>query len=153
MRVWYTVGAYDAVYAEVVVATVIVVEVAAVSVYLHTVLTFRADCLVNEVPDETTLQRGVFADEIPIFLKSAEGVAHCVGIFTLDQGLGYIRFLSIFLHAVISVVHGAEYVGHAVGTRLFILHCTAWVLLLYPFVGISEVRSISRFIAEAPEND
>ena len=72
MRIEHTFGAYETVDAEIVVACVIVVEVAAVCHDGNAVFPFPAHSLINEIPDVSALIFRIFAHEIPIFLEAAE---------------------------------------------------------------------------------
>ena len=74
-------------------------------------------------------------------------------IFTLDQWLLESIILAIFFTAFITVVHWAEDVSLTIATCLFILNRTAWVFSLNPVVSSFEVRTITSFITQRPEDD
>ena len=44
-----------------------------------------AQCLVDEVPDKTTLVFGIASDELPVLLETTHRVAHGVGILALNE--------------------------------------------------------------------
>ena len=153
MRIGHAVGADQTVVAEVLVGSVIVVEVAAIGIDGHAVFAGPADRLVNEIPDVASLIFRILADEVPVFLESALRVTHGVGIFALDQRLGVFGVLGIFLAVLVGVVHRAEYVGLAVDVGLFVLNRARGVLGLYPVVGGLEVGSVAGLVAERPYDD
>ena len=108
MWVRNSVRAHNAVHAEVAVRGVITVEISAISENLHSVFTFGSHCLVYKVPDKTALKRGIFTDEVPVFLEPSHRISHCVGIFTLNKGFVGRFLFCIFFHAVVAVIHRAE---------------------------------------------
>ena len=78
-----------------------------------------ATTLVTFVPDEATLVLGVLAHQVPILLEATLRVAHGVGIFALNEGLGVFRILGIVFAAGIVHVHGTVDVGLAVVAAAF----------------------------------
>ena len=60
---------YKSVVAEVVVGRVIVIEVATECVELSAVFLVPAQALVNEIPDEASLEFRILADEVPLLLE------------------------------------------------------------------------------------
>ena len=71
MRIRHTVGADEAVVAEILVAWVVVVVVAAIHINGLAVLADSVHALVDEVPDESALELWILADKFPIFAESA----------------------------------------------------------------------------------
>ncbi len=113
MRIGNAVGVYEAVDTEIPVGSIVAVEVAAVAIYLNTVFV-GAYCLVDKVPDESALKRGIFSNKIPVLFESTLGVAHCVCVLTLYEWLWHGIFFGIFLHALVVVIHRAENIGESV---------------------------------------
>ena len=110
--------------------------------------------LVDKVPDEAALQRGVLAIEVPVLLHAAHAVAHGVGILTLDEGL--IGVLSATFHLFVTSIHRAADIGvfgFVFIEATLVLHRTAGVVLLNPLVGGDEVGSHAGLVAHAPEDD
>ena len=70
MRVWYAVGADQAVVIEVIVRSVIFVKVASIAVDGYTVFIFPMAGLVDKVPDKSTLIFRVLAGDVPVLLES-----------------------------------------------------------------------------------
>ena len=153
VRVGVAVGANQSVVAEVVVGGIEAVEVTAVGIYFHATFTFPSARLVDEVPDEATLQIRVFANDVPIFFKSALRVAHSVSIFALYERFGSVGASAVVFHAVVVAVHRAIYVGGTFFAGLFKLACTTRVFLFNPLVALFEVRSVARLVTERPEYD
>ncbi len=149
----HSVGRDETVVAEILVGRVGALEVAAVGIYGLPFGSRPAYRLVNEVPDEAALIFGIFAYNVPIFLKSALGVTHCVGILTLYQRLGAGGIGRVFLACVIGIIHGAEYIGQALQAGPFILHGACRVHLLDELVGLFKVRSVAGLVAERPDDD
>ena len=153
VRVGSAVGADETVVVEVVVAGVEAVEVATVSVDGHAAFAFPADALIDEVPDKAALILGILADEVPVLLEAAHGVAHGVGVLALDEGLGLRVIAAVLLAVVGSGVHGAVDVGLAVVAGAFVLYGPTGVLGLDPVVSSFEVRPVAGLVAQAPEDD
>ena len=153
MRIGHAVGTYQSVAVEVVVARVVVVEVATIIIGPLISLAFHAQTLVNEVPDESALILRIFADELPIFLESTARIAHSVRIFALYEGL-LLRFvLRIFLTLSVRPIHRAHDVGILASVGGLPLDGTLTVLLFNPPIGGGKVRSVCRLVAERPVDD
>ena len=164
VRVQLAVRSDDAVAVEVVVARVILVVVAAVGIFnlaqlgvlhvfavdAHRLYGMAVEPLVNEVPVEATLIDRIFPHEVPVFLQIATRVAHRMVVFALYERLGVLFVLAVFLAEVHGVVHRTIYVCAFALASLFILHGTALVLALYPFVCLQEVVAHHGLVAQAP---
>ena len=111
-----------------------------------------AESLVLEVPDAAALVVGVLADEVPVLLEAAEGVAHGVCVLALDEGHGGIVG-AILLAGLVAGVHGAEDVRAAVHAGALVLHGAGGVEGLGPGVGVLEVGTVAGLVAEAPDDD
>ena len=151
MRIEFAVGADEAIVVEVlVIIAVPVVVVAGIGKDFHTVGIFLAESLVYEVPDETTLVLGVLADDVPVLLEVALAVAHSVGILTLEERLLglFVGALTVLLTLLQAEVHGAVEVGVGVPAAALPMYGTAGVELLDPFIGILEVHTLCRLVAE-----
>ena len=151
MGVVATVGSDDTITIEVVVRSGVAAIVTAIGEDLLTLLVGVAEALIYEVPDETTLQSGVFADEVPILLQATNRVTHGVGILALDEG--FVWILSIALHIVVIGIHGATDVAIAGVASLLILCGAATVISFNPIIGSLEVGAITGLITQAPEDD
>ena len=116
-----------------------------------TLLVGVAEALVYKVPNESTLQSGIFADEVPIFFQAADRVTHSVGIFTLDKG--FVRVLTIAFHVVIVGIHGATDVAISCVDGLLILCGSTAVVSFNPVVGSLKVGSVAGFVTQTPEDD
>ena len=125
MRIRLTVRTDQPIVAEVEVAGVKTVEIAAISIDHHPVLAFPAARLVNEVPNESTLVFRIFAYQIPILLEASLRITHGMSIFTLNQRLGLAVILTILDTVFIIIIHRAENVCLSGLMRLLILHRTA----------------------------
>ena len=109
--------------------------------------------LVNKVPDEAALEVGIFAYQVPVFLKSAAGVAHHVCVFALNERLCLRCVLCITLASGLRHVHRAVNVGVVAAVCLLELDWTACVLRLYPLVCGGEVVAVDGLVAERPGDD
>ena len=94
MRIWHTVRTYQTIIAEVLVTGIKLIKVATIAIN-HLAILFPTNRLVNEIPYKATLVLGVFTDDVPILLKTALRVTHCVSIFALNQRFGLRRILTI----------------------------------------------------------
>ena len=153
MRMKRTIRGNDTIAVQAVVCSRIAAKVATIGHNLfacHTALGSHA--LINEVPDESTLVLGVFADQFPVFGKAPHAIAHSVGILTLDERT-WVVALSVAFAVVVVIVHWAEDVGFAILMCLLILYRTGGVDGLDGIVGIFEVFAITSFVTKAPEND
>ena len=171
-----TVGTDDTIAVEVVVAGVYLIVIAAIGVFgSHVsgsglilcgdsvVIGYRAaslevgmtvESLVYEVPVITALKLRILTYEIPVFLEVTTRVAHCVVVFALDQRACVFRIFGVGFAVPRRVVHGTEDVCVGSGlSGLLILHGTALILTLDPFVSSGEIRSVNRFVAQAPHDD
>ena len=111
-----------------------------------------AEGLVHEVPDAAALERRIAAHQVPVLGKTAEGIAHCVRILTLNQRLGRIAG-AVFLTVLVARIHRAVDVGMVVELRPFILHGAGLVEGLRPFVGLLEIGTVAGLVAKAPDDD
>lgn len=68
------------------------------------------DRLVGEVPDEPTLEQRFAVGQVDVAFRSAEGVAHGVGVLAQDEGLGAMG-LEELLHRGGRGVHLAVDIG------------------------------------------
>ncbi len=59
----------------------------------------------------------------------------------------------IFFHPVDAWIHGADYVGVTVFTRLFELYGARTVALLYPVICCMEILAVAAFVAERPDDN
>ena len=71
MRIGYAVGANQTVVVEVIIRSVVFVEVAAIAIDAHSVFVFPVAGLVYEVPDKSALIFRIFADDVPVFFESS----------------------------------------------------------------------------------
>ena len=78
---------HESVVVEIVIRCIVLVVAASVSRGRPAVLLITDDGLVHEVPDKAALVLWIFADKVHILPEAAHGVAHRVGVLTLDQGL------------------------------------------------------------------
>ena len=108
--------------------------------------------LVDEVPDATALEQGVFPEQIPVFFQTTHRITHRMGIFALDQR-PVLRLGGIFLASPVTMVHGAEDVRVPVLFSPFVLDGAGGIELLEPGVGLLEIGACSGFVAEAPDDD
>ena len=138
-----------------VIIAVVVVVISCVGVIFNTVSIFLAQPLVHKIPDESSLEFRIFAHEIPIFLESAAGVAHCVGIFALDERLGVFRSIAerVGFAFVLRQVHRTEDLGIWSLDCPFPVNRAALVLRLDPLESSRKVRSVSCFVTKRPVDD
>ena len=153
MRVRNTIRADQAVIAEVIIASVELIEIAAISIDHFPVLAGPAHGLIHEVPDEAPLIFRVFTDQIPIFLETSLRVTHGMSVFTLYQRLLHGVILAVFSAILVVVIHRAEDIGLSVLSGLFVLYGTAGVFVLDPVVSGLEVRTVSSLVTQGPEDD
>ena len=151
--VGHAVGAYQAVAAEVIIAGVEFVEIAAVGIHHLAVLARPADALVHEVPDEAALILRVFPREFHVFLESSYRITHRVGVLALDEGFLLGVVLAVGGALLVPVVHGAENVRLSFFPGTLVLHGAACVLRLYPLVRGIEVGAVPRLVTQRPEDD
>ena len=152
MRIRHTVGADQSVVVEVIVRTVIFVEVATVAIDIHPVLVLPVARLIYEVPDKPTLVFRILADDVPVFFESAFRVAHGVCVFTLNQRFLNIAF-AVFDTALVAQIHRAINICKFTGACLLVLYGACLVLVLDPSVAFFKVRSHAGFVAQRPEDD
>ena len=153
MRIELPVGSDHAVVTEVLVARVGVVEVAAVGVINFAAAVPPVDRLVRKVPDETALELGHGAVQVPILPEAAFRIAHGVRVFALDERLGLRGILAVLLHIIGAGVHRAEDVGFAVVMGLFVLDRPARIKGADQVVRRFEVGAVARLVAERPHDD
>ena len=154
MRVRHAVGTDNAVAVKVVVGWVVVVVVATIFIYLHAIFVFCAKSLVNKVPDKSALELGVFAHQVPVFLKSARAITHRMVILALYQGARFAVVARVIFAPLVCAIHGTGDVGAGtVYATAFPLHGSAWVVALNPLVCGGEVWPIGRFITQTPRDD
>src|SRR3712207_2444254 len=152
MGIGHAVGTDESVVAEVVVRSVVLVEVASVAVYLYTVFVLPPARLVDEIPDESALILRILAYDVPIFLESSFGVSHRMRVFALDERFVDIAFAIVDASFIVSV-HGAVDVGELTGACLFVLYGSCGVFFFCPRVALLEVRSHTGLVAQRPEDD
>ena len=148
VRIGHTIGVDKSVVAEVVVGSIETVEVASVSIDGYAIFTFPTYRLIDKVPNETTLQVRILADEVPIFLESALRVTHSVRIFTLYQRLRQIVALSVFFHMSVVGIHRTVNIGKFITMCLLVLYGTAGIFRLDPAIGSFEVRAEACFVTK-----
>ena len=167
MRIELTVGTYDSIAVEIVVAGVVFVIVATVGVFYlpqllvahgfcldaHRLLWMAMQCLVDEVPVETALEDGILTHKRPIVAQIATRVAHGVVVLTLYKRLVARRILAVCLAVFHRIIHRAVNIGSITMACLLILHRTALVLTLDPLVSLHEVVAHHGLIAQAPGYD
>ena len=153
MCVRLTVWVDDTITVEVVVAgreTTIVATIGPNLLACHLALATKT--LVDVVPNISSLVLRELTNEVPIFLETADGITHSMGIFALDEWTRIVA-LGITLATTIVVVHRAENIGLAVLSCLFVLHWTRLVVTLNPIVGIFEVLAVACFVTQTPNDD
>ena len=153
MRIETAVRAYQSVVAEIIVGRVIVIEVTAVGVELSAVFLMPAQALVNEIPDEASLEFRVLADEVPVLLEATFGVAHCVSILDENQRLDLGLVLAVFLNLVVRKIHMGIEIGLSVVLCPFVLDYAAGVNSLHEVVCLLEVLAVASLVAERPADD
>ncbi|OAV64901.1 hypothetical protein Barb4_03772 [Bacteroidales bacterium Barb4] len=146
------VGIEKPVIAEVVVGGIVGVEVAAVAEIGFAVRRLGMQGLIDKVPNETALEGGILADEIPIVLEAALRVAHCVGVFAEDKRFGGVAS-GVFFTAFVVQVHRAVDVGEVVLLSLLVLHGTRGVFRFNPLVAGFKVGTETGFVAQRPDNN
>ena len=142
----------DTVVVEVVVGSRITSVVTTISIDHLAVLVIVAQSLVYEVPDKSTLIFRIFAHQIPVFLESTHRVTHSMRILTLDQRT-WIVVLGISFAAAVTVIHRAEDIGLTVVSGTLILYRSAWIISFDYIIRLFEVRTISGFVTQTPEDD
>ena len=152
MRVRNTIRADQAVIAEVIIASVELIEIAAISIDHFPVLAGPAYGLIHEVPDEASLIFRVFTDQIPIFLETTLRVTHGMGVLTLYQRLLHGVVLAVFSAILVVVIHRAEDICLSGLSGLLVLYGTAGILVFDPIVSGLEVRTVSRLVTQGPED-
>ena len=139
MRIELTVGTYDSIAIEIVVAGVVFVIVATISIFYlpqllvahgfrldaHRFLWMAMQCLVDEVPVETALEDGILTHKRPIVAQIATRVAHGVVVLTLYKRLVARRILAVCLAVFHRVIHRTVNIGSITMACLLILHRTA----------------------------
>ena len=154
MRVRYAVGTDNSVAVKVVVGWVVVVVVATIFIYLHAVFILCAKSLVDKVPNKSALELGIFAHQVPVFLKSARAITHRMVVLALYQGARFAVVARVIFAPLVCAIHGAGDVGAGtVYATAFPLHGPAGVVAFNPLVCGGEVWPIGRFVAQTPRDD
>ncbi len=109
---------------------------------------FVAQPLVDEVPDERALSRGIGLDRFPVLAQVAHAVPHGMRVLAKNHGLGG---AAVAPHVVHAVVHVALDVGH--GVVSLVVHETGGILGVYPVRHDLKGRPLPRLVAQGPEQD
>ena len=142
MRIELAVWTYNSVAVEVVVAWVVTVVVATISIfylselligqhfwfYLHWNHDAAMQALIYEVPVETTLEDRVFAYQIPVIFQVTARVTHRMVVLTLYERHLAIWVLAVILAVLYRIIHWAEDVCAFSLASLLILYWAALVL-------------------------
>ena len=153
MRLRHPVSAHQSVVQEVVIARHVgPAIIPAVSEERAAVL-LRQQPLVDEVPDEPALEDVVLAEEVPVFLETAEAVAHGVSVFAEDERPHLRVVQCVPFERVVMRVHVPDDVGVPLVHGPFVGHKPRAVLGLGPQVELVKVVPVARFIAHRPNDD
>lgn len=106
MRIPAAVRGYESVTVEITVACRITSFIAAILENDISLFVGAIYGLVNEVPDECALDRAAVTDYVPILLKAAKRVTHCMRVFTQDHGTRVVAPL-MTLHCAVVGIHRA----------------------------------------------
>ena len=164
VRVPSAVRGNESIVAEVVGRSIVLVPIAAVGPNLTTFAVGPSYGLIHKVPDEATLELGIFTHQFPVLAETSLGITHSMCIFALDKGFVERFYLmgspvftrligAIFLTLTITIVHRAEDIGFTCFFSAFILHRAGCILGLNPIVACFEVGTITCFITKAPNDD
>ena len=155
MRMQAAVRGNDAVAVERCIRGIVIVEITAEDKHVIGPAILAVDRppegLIHEIPDTTALEQGILAEQIPVFLESAQRIAHRVGIFALDHRT-FLRLGSVVLAGRIISIHRAEDIGIPFLLRTLILDGTGRIELLDPGIGLLEIRTGAGLVAQAPDN-
>ena len=153
MRLRHPVRAHQAVVQEVVIARHVgAAKIPAVGEKFTPVL-LRQQPLVDEVPNKPALEDVVLAEEIPVFLESAEAVAHGVRVFAEDERPRLCAVQRVLLERVVMRVHVADDVGVPLVHGPFVGHEARAVLGFGPQVELVKIVPVARFVAHGPNDD
>ena len=111
MRVHLTVWTDDTITVEVIVARIILIVITTIAIFYlaellivhlvrqdaHRLHDIAVQCLIYEVPVETTLEDRILADQIPVIAQVTARVTHSVVVLTLDEWHRTVRILGILL--------------------------------------------------------
>ena len=142
MRIELAVWTYNSVAVEVVVAWVVTVVVATISIfylselligqqfwfYLHRNHDAAMQALIHEIPVETTLEDRIFAYQIPVFFQITARVTHRMVVLALYERHLAIWVLAVILAVLYRIIHWAEDVCAFSLASLLILYWAALVL-------------------------
>ena len=150
MRVRIAVRTEKPVIAEVLVpVAVAVIEIPGVCENLLPVFLI-IDGLVDKIPDESSLVSGIFSYQIPIFLETAFGISHGMGVLDLNQRALRVVF-TIFYHIRIPPVHRGIDIRDLKTPVLLVNQKPRRVHGLDGFPCRPEIFTVSCLIAERPE--
>ena len=164
MRVHLTVWADNTITVEVIVARIILVVITTVAIFYlakllivhlvrqdaHRLHDIAVQCLIYEVPVETTLEDRILADQIPVIAQVTARVTHGVVVLTLDERHRTVWILGILLGSCHRVVHRAEDICTLATASLLVLNRAGLVLALDPLVSLEEVVAHHGLVTHAP---
>ena len=167
VRVHLTVWTDDTITVEVIVARIILVVITTVAIFYlakllivhlvrqdaHGLHDIAVQCLIYEVPVETTLEDRILADQIPVIAQVTARVTHGVVVLTLDEWHRTVWILGILLRSSYRIVHWAEDICTLATASLLILNRAGLVLLLDPLVSLEEVVAHHGLVTQAPGYD
>ena len=117
-----------------------VIEIAVISINHLVIFTGPARGLVYQVPNESSLEFGIFTNEIPIYLEVSQSIAHGMCVLTHNH---WFLFTVVF---IITDTFGVNRIHRTInirsGTRIISLlkvYETAWIFRLYPLVASLKV--------------
>ena len=155
-----SVGVNQAVHAEVAVmgpfTAVAAVQILCLAVFSDTGI----DCVVTPLPDEAAAHNVVILDELPVIFQIAGAVAHCVCVFTHQEGL-----IGVRVQVALQALHGGVHIAIQVDVGEVVLALTAAVLgafvvgqaggieVLGPGQSCLEAAAVGAFVTHGPADD
>ena len=150
------VGAYQSVAQEVTVARRVHAKVSAIGIEGTAILLVGLqESLIHPIPDESTLQVGIFIDGLPLIPEVTRGVTHRMGILRGSDG-AVAAFPADLFQPLRTGVLGHVHIGVPLPQGPLVVDGTVHAVLLpmlYIKVGLIEVIAIARLVAERPEGD
>ena len=134
----------------------LVAEVAAVAPARPAVFFSGADAVIKPLPDETSLETGIFLKCFEILFKSAVAVSHGMSVFAHDHRARVVGdFFRPFRNAVDMGIHRADDIGEmrvevvfpAVGCS-FVMHGTRRIIMADPAFHCGMVWTDAGFISK-----
>ena len=135
-----------------------VLKISAISQNRFPVVIFGFDCLIDVVPDETTLISLIFVLKVSVKAQTAKRIAHSVHILTADIRSAVILF-QVFFHFLRFCVHTAFHIRDRIilmirnSCNALIVHQSCRVYTSEIFRHCSNIFSAVGFVSARPDEN